>query len=612
MSEPKHHTKDLSLSRLYFRALGLLGTETHVAIFLAFANFALAAAQFAEPVLFGRIIDRMNAGEAQNQSSGLHALAPLIGLWIGFALFSIIGAVFVGLRADRMAHRRRLAAMGIFFEHVLNLPLSFHASVHSGRLLKGMLEGASALFWLWLSFFREKCADFVALTVLLPLALFINWRLGLPLIILVVIFGGIIIFVVRRTHTLQTQVEGFNANLSERASDVLGNIAVIQSFTRIQSEASAMNQLIQAVLNAQMPVLSWWAVAVVAARAASTLTLLTIFIVGVWLHQQNLATIGQLVTFMALATMLIGKLVEIVNFINGLFLQAPKLSEFFNVLDTSPGVADRPDAQDPGKLKGHVVFNHVTFAYVDGKIAIENVSFDVPAGETIALVGATGSGKSTTLSLLHRVFDPQSGTISIDGIDIRDMTLAGLRRNIGVVFQEPMLFARSIEENVKIGNLDASDSDVEQALNLAQADEFVARQTDGLATIVGERGRSLSGGERQRLSIARALLKNPPIMIFDEATSALDVETERKLQIAMARATKGRTTFIIAHRLATVRNADRIFVFDRGEIVERGSYEELLAQGGRFAKLAETQNVLQTPESDFEAVSSHGARPEEV
>jgi ATP-binding cassette subfamily B protein len=612
MSEPKNQTKDLSLSRLYFRALGLLGTETHVAIFLAFANFALAAAQFAEPVLFGRIIDRMNIGEAQHNAPGLHALAPLIGLWIGFALFSIIGAVFVGLRADRMAHRRRLAAMGIFFEHVLNLPLSFHASIHSGRLLKGMLEGASALFWLWLSFFREKCADFVALTVLLPLALFINWRLGLPLIILVAIFGVIIIFVVRRTHTLQTQVEGFNANLSERASDVLGNIAVIQSFTRIQSEAFAMNQLIQAVLNAQMPVLSWWAVAVVAARAASTLTLLTIFIVGVWLHQQNLATIGQLVTFMALATMLIGKLVEIVNFINGLFLQAPKLAEFFNVLDTSPGVADRASAKDPGKLAGHVIFDHVTFAYVDGKKAIDDVNFDVAAGETIALVGATGSGKSTTLSLLHRVFDPQSGAISIDGIDIRDMTLAGLRRNIGVVFQEPMLFARSIEENVKIGNLDASDADVELALDLAQADEFVGRQTDGLKTIVSERGRSLSGGERQRLSIARALLKNPPIMIFDEATSALDVETERQLQIAMARATKGRTTFIIAHRLATVRNADRIFVFDQGRIVERGSYEDLLALGGRFAKLANAQNVLQTPESDFEAVSSHGARPEEV
>ena len=507
-------------------------------------------------------------------------LAPLIGAWIGFALFSILGAVFVGLRADRMAHRRRLAAMGAYFEHVLNLPLAFHAAVHSGRLLKGMLEGAAGLFWLWLSFFREKCADFVALTILLPLALFINWQLGLPLIILVAIFGVIIIFVVRRTHNLQTQVEGFNANLSERASDVLGNIAVIQSFTRIQSEAFAMNELIQAVLNAQLPVLSWWAVAVVAARAASTIALLVIFIIGVVLHAQGLATIGQLVTFMALATLLIGKLVEVVNFINGLFLQAPKLAEFFRVLDTAPSVADRLGAQDPGRLKGQVSFDRVTFAYVDGKRAVDDVSFDVAPGETVALVGATGSGKSTTMSLLHRVFDPQFGRITIDGTDIRDMTLAGLRRNIGVVFQEPMLFARSIEENVKIGKLDASPAELEQALDLAQADAFVARQSEGLATIVGERGRSLSGGERQRLAIARALLKDPPIMIFDEATSALDVETERQLQIAMARATKGRTTFIIAHRLATVRNADRIFVFERGRIVEQGSYEDLIIAAG--------------------------------
>jgi ATP-binding cassette, subfamily B, beta-glucan exporter len=608
MSNAPHHSHDLSLTRLYFRALGLLGDETRAAIFLAFANFAVAAAQFAEPVLFGRIIDRMNIGEALHQRPGLVQLSPLIGAWIGFALFSILGAVFVGLRSDRMAHRRRLAAMGLYFEHVLNLPLSFHASVHSGRLLKGMIEGAAGLFWLWLSFFREKCADFIALTVLLPLALFVNWRLGLPLIILVAIFGGIIIFVVRRTHTLQSQVETFNVNLSERASDVLGNIAVIQSFTRIQSEALAMNGLIQALLNAQLPVLNWWAVAVVAARAASTLTLLTIFIVGVWLHAQNLATIGQLVTFMALSTMLIGKLVEIVNFINGLFLQAPKLAEFFKVLDTAPSVADRPDARDPGKLKGHVVFDDVSFSYIDGKKAIDDVRFDVAPGETVALVGATGSGKSTTLSLLHRVFDPQSGAILIDGIDIRDMTLAGLRRNIGVVFQEPMLFARSIEENVKIGKLDATGAELQEALDLAQADDFVARQSDGLKTIVGERGRSLSGGERQRLAIARALLKDPPIMIFDEATSALDVETERQLQIAMAKATKGRTTFIIAHRLATVRNADRIFVFDHGRIVERGSYEELMSRGGRFAKLASAQNVLQTPESDFEAVSA-GVRP---
>jgi ATP-binding cassette subfamily B protein len=190
---------------------------------------------------------------------------------------------------------------------------------------------------------------------------------------------------------------------------------------------------------------------------------------------------------------------------------------------------------------------------------------------------------------LHRVFDPLHGAITIDGIDIRDMTLVSLRANIGVVFQEPMLFARSIEENLRVGKPDASEEDVRLALERAQASDFVSRQSDGLETMVGERGRSLSGGERQRISIARALLKDPPIMIFDEATSALDATTERQLQKALDAATAGRTTFIIAHRLATVRNATRILVFDQGRIVESGSFEELVAQGGRFAELARAQ-----------------------
>lgn len=234
---------------------------------------------------------------------------------------------------------------------------------------------------------------------------------------------------------------------------------------------------------------------------------------------------------------------------NNLFLQAPKLAEFFGVLDTEPQVADSPFAVDPGQLEGRVVFEHVTFSYDGKQNAIADVSFQAAPGETIALVGGTGSGKSTTLALLHRVFDPAKGRILIDGMDVRDLTLAALRRNIGVVFQEPMLFARSIEENLRAWRPDATDADLRLALERAQAYEFVARQSNGLATIIGKRGRSLSGGERQRIAIARALLKDPPVMIFDEATSALDAATEQHLQKALEKATQGRTTFIIAHRL---------------------------------------------------------------
>jgi ATP-binding cassette subfamily B protein len=207
----------------------------------------------------------------------------------------------------------------------------------------------------------------------------------------------------------------------------------------------------------------------------------------------------------------------------------------------------------------------------------------------VALVGATGSGKSTTLGLLHRAFDPQAGRITVDGVDIRDVTVASLRRNIGVVFQEPMLFARTIRENLLVGDPDATDAEITAALARAQATEIMMRQPAGLDAVVGERGRTLSGGERQRLSIARALLKNPPILILDEATSALDATTEAKVKRALDEVMRDRTTFVIAHRLATVRNATRILVLDHGHVVESGTFEDLVAKGGRFAELAKAQ-----------------------
>ncbi|MDF2973456.1 MAG: cyclic beta,2-glucan transporter, partial [Microvirga sp.] len=336
-------------------------------------------------------------------------------------------------------------------------------------------------------------------------------------------------------------------------------------------------------------VLSWWALAAVASRASATITVTAIFLLGTWLHLNGLATIGEIVMFMSMATMLIGRLEQAVSFINQLFMQAPKLQEFFEILDTAPVVHDRPNAQDVPRYGGDVVFDNVSFSYDGKRSAVQDVSFTVHEGENVALVGATGSGKSTTLGLLHRAFDPQSGCIRIDGLDIRDVTLSSLRRNIGVVFQEPMLFARTIRENLQVGRPDATDAEMIEALERAQAIEFIARQTDGLDTVIGERGRSLSGGERQRLSIARALLKNPPILILDEATSALDAATERKLQMALDEVMKGRTTFVIAHRLATIRNANRILVFDQGRVIESGTFDELVANGGRFAELAKAQ-----------------------
>jgi ATP-binding cassette subfamily B protein len=443
--------------------------------------------------------------------------------------------------------------------------------------------------WLWLGFFREHLAALIALGVLLPLTLFLNWRLGLLLLGLVFVFAVLTTIVVRKTESLQGTVERYHSSLAEHASDALGNVPVIQSFTRVEAEAGSLRAIIQQLLQAQNPVLSWWAVASVASRAAATITVTAVFLVGTGLHLNGLATIGEVVMFMSIATMLISRLEQAVSFVNQMFMQAPKMREFFEILDTAPAVHDRPNAKDVGRFAGKVAFENVSFSYDGKRPAIQDVSFAVLPGENVALVGATGSGKSTTLGLLHRAFDPQSGSIRIDDDDIRDLTLSSLRRNIGVVFQEPMLFARSIRENLQVGRPEATDAEMIEALERAQAIEFISRQTDGLSSIIGERGRSLSGGERQRLSIARALLKNPPILILDEATSALDAATEKKLQLALDEVMKGRTTFVIAHRLATIRNADRILVFDQGRVIESGNFEQLVERGGRFAELAKAQ-----------------------
>jgi ATP-binding cassette subfamily B protein len=596
----------MPLLRLYTRVLDMLGKEARLGWILALANLCLAATQFAEPVLFGRIVDVLS-GKTTSTSAW-----PLLGAWAAFGLFTIGASAWVALQADRLAHRQRQAVLTGYFEHILQLPMTFHTGTHSGRLMKVMLNGTDALWRLWLGFFREHFAAILSVIVLLPLSLYLNWRLAILLFVLCVVFTFLTTFVVRKTYGMQNEVEQHYSDLSARASDALGNVALVQSFVRIDAEVQSLRYVADKLLAVQMPVLSWWALVTVITRASTTITVLAIFTLGIALHDQNLTSVGEIVTFVAFATMLIGKLEQVVSFINNVFMEAPRLQEFFNVLDAVPAVRDRPDALDIGRLSGLVEFHDVSFSYDGKRPAVEDLSFTALPGQTIALVGPTGAGKSTAIALLHRAFDPQSGFIRIDGMDVRGLKLAALRRNIGVVFQESLLFDRSIADNLRVGKPDATEEEMKQAAARAQALEFIEKSERGLETKAGERGRMLSGGERQRISIARALLKDPPILILDEATSALDAVTEAKVNAALDEVMRGRTTFVIAHRLSTIRNATRILVFDNGRVIENGTFDGLVATGGRFAELARAQFMvqqdartsMQRPESDQTAVKA--------
>jgi ATP-binding cassette, subfamily B, beta-glucan exporter len=581
----------MTFLRLYLRVLELLGREARLGWILAVANLALAGAMFVEPILFGRIVDTLAVSQGRLAELPWPHLVTLVGAWIGFALFAIACGALVALHADRLSHRQRQAVLTDYFEHVLQLPLAFHGKIHSGRLMKVMLTGTNTLWSLWLSFFRENFAGFVSLVVLLPLTLLLNWRFALLLIALCVAFAFLIALVLGKSEQLQHKVERYYSDVAERTSDTLGNIAVVQSFARVELEVSSMRKVGDLLLGAQMPVLSWWAAAAVLTRTSTTLTMLSILVAGIWLYLNGLTTVGEIVMFMSFSSLLITRLEQVVYFANRMLMDAPRLAEFFEVLDTEPAVRNRSDAIDPGRLRGLVEFNEVSFSYDGKRSAVADLSFTALPGETIALVGATGAGKSTALALLHRAFDPQSGAVKIDGMDIRGLTLSGLRRNIGVVFQEAMLFNRSIAENLRVGKPDATEEELRAACSRAQVLDVIERHPDGFEASVGERGRLISGGERQRLSIARALLKDPPILILDEATSSLDTLTESKVQAALTEVMRGRTTFVIAHRLATIRNATRILVFHDGRLIETGSFDELTRLGGHFAELARTQFI---------------------
>lgn len=563
--------------QVYLRAIAMLAPDRSVVALLLVGSLAVAGVQLAEPVLFGRVVDSLSKGSDT---------LPLIGLWAALGLFGILASVLVAVLSDRLAHRRRMGAMAIAFERAMTLPVSYHAERGSGAIVRTILAGADALFWQWLAALREQITAFIGILFLVPTAILMDVRMAAILGALAVAYTLLNMVAVRKTSSGQSAVEQYHYDVSGRVGDVLGNVTVVQSYARLSAEAEAMRALMGELLTAQYPVLTWWGLLTVLQRAAATITMVAIFAAGAVLAARGELSVGEIVSFVAFANLLIAKLDQLSSFVVRIQQSAPTMRTYFELLDETSELGDRHDATPlPADVEGRVAYDNVTFQFPRSEQGVFDLSFEAKAGETIALVGPTGSGKTTTLALLQRFRRPQAGRILVDGHDIAAVKLDTLRHAVSVVFQDAGLFNRSIADNIAVGRPDATRAEIEAAARLAEAHEFIARKPGGYDFVIGERGAALSGGERQRLAIARAILKDAPLLILDEATSALDAETEARIKRALDTLRRDRTTFVIAHRLSTVADADQILVLDRGRIVERGTFTSLAKGEGVFARM---------------------------
>ncbi|MER8967334.1 glucan ABC transporter ATP-binding protein/ permease [Mesorhizobium sp. M0119] len=577
----------MSLLQIYWRALGYLAADRKRVAFICGANVTLAIIAILEPIMFGRVIDAIS-----DRGSVFSTLA----MWAGIGAFNIVAFVLVARGADRFAHQRRSEVLCQSFERVITMPLAWHHQRGTSNSLHTLLRAVETLFSLWLEFMRQHLSTAVALVLLVPTALSMDIRMSMVLLALGALYVGIGRLVMRRTKEGQAAVERHYHKVFAHVTDSVSNVAVLQSYNRIGHETEALKHYVKNLLDVQNPVLDWWAMANALHRLSSTISMMVVLLIGAYLVTHGQLRIGDVIAFTGFATLLIARLDQMSAFANQISEARAKLEEFYHLEDSASDAAEPDGLRDLVNVTGHVRFENVCFEFGNSGQGVDDASFEVQAGQTVAIVGPTGAGKTTLINLLQRVFTPSGGRILIDGIDTRTVTRKSLRHSIATVFQDAGLLNRSIEDNIRVGRAEATYDEVHAAANAAAAQDFILSKCEGYDTVVGERGGQLSGGERQRIAIARAVLKDAPILVLDEATSALDVETEDRVKDAIDELRRGRTTFIIAHRLTTVRDADLVVFMDKGRVVEMGGFTELSLRNGRFASLLRAGGLLNDEE----------------
>ena len=575
--------------QVVWRCLALLKARKRAVYSLVIANIIFAFLVLVEPIFFKKIIDTMVAFQTLSQDKSFVSISStLIYRWIVWGIIIIL-RLFVSVMADRVAHEEFNKSITDFFSHSMLLSMNFHTNTSSGKMSKDLIRGTDNIFYTHLEFFRKVLPEIFTVIFLIPLIIYLNWKMWFFVIFLGLLTTIVAMLAVSKTFTKQEAIEKYYSQLSALYNDTFSNIGIVKSFTLTWVKYRELQGLLKKRIEKQYPILYWWGFLISFSKVINIIISLGVILFGSFLFARKEITIGDIVMFLSFANLFLAAVESLMWSMEWLFWRIAPMKDFFEILDQKITVFDQPNGKKLENVTGHIRFQNVEFGYDKKRQILKKINFEIQKWQKIAFVGHTGSGKTTTSSLLLRFFDPQAGTIFIDGVDIKTVTQTSLRKSIGIVFQENSLFNTSVYENIKLDKKDASLEDITKVSQKAHALDFIKNLPDGFETIVWERWVKLSGGEKQRIALARAFLKNAPILILDEATSALDSQTEKYLQESLEELMKDRTTFIIAHRLSTIRKADRIFVFDGWKIVEEGTYSTLLEKGGFFTKLVQAQ-----------------------
>ena len=477
------------------------------------------------------------------------------------------------------------------FKHLQELPFEYYDNRPHGKILIRVVNYVNSVSDMLSNGIINVILECLNMLFIMIFMFFVNVKLSLVVLSGLPIFAVIMMMIKKRQRKAWQDVSNKSSNLNAYLQENITGARVTQIFTREEENAQIFDRLSEKYRKSWINAVKYSNLVWPATDNVSTLVRAAIFVVGLLVLTPAAVSLGTIVAMTSYASSFWQPIMNLSNIFNNFINNIAYLERIFETLDEPATIADKPNAQDIGDITGEVKFDDVTFSYEQGKTVLEHISFDVKPGESVALVGPTGAGKSTVVSLLSRFYDLDSGKITIDGKDISQATLHSLRSQMGIMLQDSFIFSGTIYDNIRYGRLDATEEEIREAAKIVCADEFISEMKDGYMTEVNERGSKLSGGQKQLISFARTLLSDPKILVLDEATSSIDARTEKLLQQGLQRLLVGRTSFIIAHRLTTIKNCDKIMYIDNKGIAECGTHDQLIAKKGEYYKLYTAQHM---------------------